>query len=269
MSPVNVSKFTHSTCPKNFQPEFVTMDWYSAMVSFDMSAYRPYFVSQMEPVLNDSFPKPMRHLLLISLFLTCVSTARTQLGDGLVSILFDEQTVLRFYADTLDQEPTQTLEFFDDSEINGITILELEAHKSWLQPEVIWLDYHILLFRSVKQSNSWLEVITNQTNGEKHWLKRSPTITFQPWEDFLLHALIISRRPEYQQEIRLLPNDQSEKGFYYGDDCFEVLSVKGDWMEISTAEYCELLYDNPPPFITGWIRWRMGNTLLIDYFLAL
>ena len=48
-----------------------------------------------------------------------------------------------------------------------------------------------------------------------------------------------------------------------------VKSINGDWIEISTPDYCDENYtDSTAPIKSGWIKWRQGNKLLIDYFIT-
>lgn len=45
--------------------------------------------------------------------------------------------------------------------------------------------------------------------------------------------------------------------------------MRGDWIEIFTADYCEDGYTESKTKIkSGWIKWKQGNTLLIEYFIT-
>ena len=194
-----------------------------------------------------------------------VETIQTELGIGIVAINFDENTILHFYTSPNDKEPTRTVEFFNDTTIKGWNIRNLDKQKKWLAPEVLWLDYHYFVFRCLTVEDDWLKVVVNNKTAETLWLKKSDLTTFKNWETYLKEMFGIARLPNEEQKIRRLPTDNSEEIKYQEQECFEVKSMKDDWIEISTAEYCD---DNQTKVKSGWIKWRQGNTLLIDYFIT-
>jgi hypothetical protein len=45
--------------------------------------------------------------------------------------------------------------------------------------------------------------------------------------------------------------------------------MNGDWIEIFTADYCDESYtDSKTKIESGWIKWRQGNKLLIEYYIT-
>lgn len=193
--------------------------------------------------------------------------AQTDLGLGLVSINFDDKTVLHFFSSPNDKEPKRTIQFFNDQTINSWNIRNLDKQKEWLKPEVLWLDYSSFVFRCLKVKDNWLKIMVNNENGETLWLKKSELTIVQDWENYLKEMFGVERLADQQQKIRSLPIDNSEEIIYQGNDCFQVKSMKGDWIEIFTADYCDESYTNSKTKIkSGWIKWRQGNKLLIDYF---
>lgn len=143
----------------------------------------------------------------------------------------------------------------------------LDKQKEWLKPEILWLDYSFFVFRCLEIKANWLKVMVNNENGETLWLKKSELTIIQDWENYLKEMFGVERLPDQQQKIRSLPNETSKEIIYQGKDCFQVKSMKGDWIEIFTAEYCDESYtDSKTKIKSGWIRWRQENKLLIDYF---
>ncbi|MDO1447952.1 hypothetical protein Q0590_16895 [Rhodocytophaga aerolata] len=208
-------------------------------------------------------------ILLVNLLLLLTTNlwSQTELGLGLVSINLNDKTVLHFYKNITDKAPSKTIEFFNDKTINSWNIKELDKQKNWLKPEVLWLDYSSFIFRCVVNKEGWFQVITNQENGERYWLKNSKMTTFNTWENYLKGMFGVKRLPTNHQKIRSSPTDNSAEIKYQGEDCFGVKSMKGDWIEIYTADYCDESYtDNKTPLKRGWIRWKRGNELLIEYF---
>jgi hypothetical protein len=205
-------------------------------------------------------------LTYISLFLTTNLLAQTDLGIGLVSIEFDDKTALHFFSTANDKEPKRTIQFFYDQSINSWNIIDLEKHKEWLKPEILWIDYSQFVFRCLTQEDNWLKIIINNENGETLWLKKSDLTTLYDWENYLKGVFRVERLTD-QQQIRSLPTDQSEELIFQGQDCFQVKSMYGDWIEIYTADYCEEANTGSKSIIkSGWIKWRQGNQLFIEYF---
>jgi len=193
--------------------------------------------------------------------------AQTDLGLGLVSINFDDKTTLHFYSTPEEKDPKRTIQFFDDETINSWNIRDLTKHKEWLRPEVLWLDYSSFVFRCLTVNDSWLKVIVNNETEETLWLKRSDLTTFRDWENYLKEMFGVTRLSDHPQTIRSLPTTNSEEIFYKGKDCFQVKSMKGEWIEIFTADYCDESYtDSKTEIKSGWIKWRQGSELLIEYF---
>ena len=205
---------------------------------------------------------------IILLFATNV-WGQTDLGIGLVSIKFDNRTILHFFKNTTDNEPIKTIEFFTDTTINSWNIRNLEKQEEWLKPESLWLDYSSFVFRCKTQTNEWYELIVNNENGQTFWLKKGELTEFLSWENYLNGMFEIARLSDQKQKIRTLPNDNSEEIKYSGQDCFQIKSMKGDWIEIFTADYCDDGYtDSKTKIKSGWIKWRCGNQLLSEYFLT-
>lgn len=219
--------------------------------------------------LQTVMPKLKMKTLLtyILLFLTTSLLAQTDLGLGLVSINFDDKTTLHFYSTPNDKEPKRTIQFFNDQTINSWNIRDLDKHKEWLKPEILWLDYSQFVFRCITVQDNWLKVMVNNETEETLWLRKSDLTTFRDWENYLKEMFGVARLPNQQQKIRVSPTDNSDEILYKGQDCFQVKSMKGDWIEIFTADYCDESYtDSKTKIKSGWIKWRQGNKLLIEYF---
>lgn len=210
----------------------------------------------------------MRLLIINILILFSTQVwSQTDLGIGLVSIDFDDKTVLEFYSDTLESEPVKVVEFFDDRTINSWNIKDLGKQKEWLKPEVLWLDYSAFTFRCLTRTDNWFEIIVNNENGKDYWLKQTEETKLKNWEEYLTDMFGVARLSSSPQKIRTEPDEDSQEIEYQGMDCFVVKSMKGDWIEITTPDYCdENFTDSKTPIKSGWIKWRNGNNLIINYF---
>jgi hypothetical protein len=194
-----------------------------------------------------------------------IGSAQTTLGIGLLSVSFNEKTVIPFYSKLNDKFPVKTIEFFNDQTINSWNIKNLESQKEWLNPEVLWLDYSPLVFRVKSKSDQGFQVIVNDKTGQTYWVKRNKSMTFLTWETFLKNMFSVARLNASAQKIRKLPYENAGQINYNGKDCFQIKSIKGDWIEIFTADHCD---ENKSKIKTGWLKWRQGNKLLIEYFIT-
>lgn len=205
--------------------------------------------------------------ILLWLVLSANCFARTEIGIGLVEINFDDKTVLQFYENPALSKSFGRIEFFDDKSINSWNIRNLEKEKVWLSPEVLWLDYSSFIFRCTARRQNWYQVIVNNESGKTLWLRKQKAVEFKTWEQFLKEMFGVERLGA--QKIRQAPLINSREIKYRGKDCFQVRRLKGDWIEIFSPAYCKNGYtESKTPVKSGWIKWRAGNKLLIDYFIT-
>jgi hypothetical protein len=203
--------------------------------------------------------------ILIILITLAKSYGQVTLGIGIVKIEFDTKTIIDFYKLPTDKSHYKRIEFFDDKEIKTWNIKNLEVERTWLKPELLWVDYSQFNFRCKSITNDWLELIVNNENGMTLWIKQTKATKYLTWEEYLKGMFGVERREDYKQKIRMLPNDTSDEIKYEGRDCFEVKSLKGDWIEINSTDQCDE-GDNKIKIDSGWIKWRDGDELMINYY---
>lgn len=208
-------------------------------------------------------------LLIISLFilLSLNVAAQNEFKWGLALINFDDKTTLQFYNSPKDKEPAKVVQFFNDTKINSWNIKSLESHKEWLSPEVLHLDNSVFTFRCLAVKGDWVKLLVHQEKGTTLWLEIRQNVELLSWEIYLENMRSVARSPNAPQKIRTSPSLKAAEIKYEGNDCFEVKSMKGEWVEIATAENCE---GNEKKTIikSGWIQWRKKNKLLIEYFIS-
>ncbi len=212
-----------------------------------------------------------RPVIFILLFVFLRTNVHSQdlPGAGVVSIQFDDKTELKLYRDTLDSDPVRVLKFFYDSAVYGYNIRSLDKHRAWLDPELLWLEYGRFLLRCESAIGGWYKVVVNKSSGTTLWLRSGESNALVDWPSFLRSATGVVRLREHPQKIRATPSDSGKPVAYTGPDCFQVRQVQGDWIEIFTHELCADVHPEiRKPLQSGWIRWRRGAILLIEYFLA-
>jgi len=202
-------------------------------------------------------------LWFVILAITSVGISQTDLGVGVVSLDVPENSILRFYARPLDRSPAKTLTFFHDKSTNSRSILNLEQQKRWFSPELWGLDDNPLLFRCKSRTGSEFEVIVNNYTGRTYWIKRSASTRFKTWEKYLQGMFAIERDRNFSQKIYSASRASSNEINFKGKDCFQVRSMRGDWINIFTPTHCS---DVVVKLDSGWIQWRKGNRLLIYLF---
>jgi hypothetical protein len=210
---------------------------------------------------------PSSHEVFLTILLLIILTqthAQTPLGIGIVEIEFNAQTVVEFYKSPADKAYAKKIEFFDDKSINSWSIKDLKNVQTWLKPESMSLDYHHFAFRCKSADKDWLEVIVSNEDGKSYWIKRTAQTIFKTWEEHFKGMFAIDRLPEEKQKIRTQPTDNSDELKYEGRDCFQVISLKGDWIEISSTDHCT--DEKATQIKSGWIRWRRGEKLLIHCY---
>lgn len=208
--------------------------------------------------------------LITNIFLLLLTTnlwAQADLGIGIVEINFDQNTVLDFYASPKDKAPIKKIEFFNDEAINGWNIRDIDNQKKWLKPEVLHLDYSAFIFRCLSVKGDWQQVIVDNEKGTTYWLKKTAVTTFKDWETYLKGMFSVKRLADNNQKIRTSSSQKANEIKYEGQDCFQVKSMKGDWIQIFTPDNCdEENKEKQTKLILGWIKWREGKKLLIEYF---
>jgi hypothetical protein len=202
-------------------------------------------------------------LLVLVVFTKCFSQA--PIGIGIVTITLDDKPVIDFYKSPTDDVFAKRITFTNDSISKGRTFRDREEVLRWLRPEVLWLDHYELIFRCKSSTDDWYEVVANNENGHTLWIRKDKTTSFSTWEEFLKSMYAIVRIHYRKQKIRAHPTDKSPEIKYEGGDCFRVRSLSGDWIEIYTpTNGCRP--DLQTQVKSGWIKWKVGDRMMVDYY---
>ena len=83
---------------------------------------------------------------------------------------------------------------------------------------------------------------------------------YQDWIEFFKEEVSnVSKIDDIEVDIKERPNDSSKKMVLMDSHhCFEILEVKGDWLNIRrhTVLECD---SSVNPITSGWIRWRKNK----------
>ncbi|MBK9175230.1 MAG: hypothetical protein IPM46_02605 [Flavobacteriales bacterium] len=189
-----------------------------------------------------------------------LQSATRALGMGMVSPRL-EPGVLRFYAmPDLDQTPDHAVVSDSLVFVQGDYHVEIAYAPPWFVPAHLKLDYDLLLMRATTVALHWVEAEVNSTDGRTMWISRSDAGVVL-WQDFLLSVVAVEILDPSANPIRLKPLEHAAVLADGADALLKPLAVRGDWLMVSTNG----LADRIVP--TGWIRWRDGEKLLVDYSL--
>lgn len=184
---------------------------------------------------------------------------------GSADISFDGKTVLQFYEKpNASQSPAQTLRFYEDKELK-MDSFKAEGEKSYnlLNPDVHKLDYYLFNLPAKTRLNGWLEVVVDDGTNETLWLKESKNVEFKDWLQDMKTSFAIGRLNKENNPLLTKPDPTAQKVIFDGDESFDVIEMKGDWIKVNSKN---LPSETTKISITGWIRWRDNNCLLIEMY---
>lgn len=208
-------------------------------------------------------------LFLFILFFHFNGNAQTnlKLGSGILMVQYESLKQLDFYTDTLARKPTKIIEIIITQ--NESSLRDKDSALHWFAPETIWLDYGFFHLRVEKTTAHWYCVFVNNESGKRMWIRKKTQLKFASWSQFMLnHTSSVSQLDSAKLDIRIAPTLQASiLRKSTKQECWEVLKVKGEWMQIRTHKFFDC--DGSSSSIkSGWIRWKTKNKLLIYYSLT-
>ena len=118
-------------------------------------------------------------------------------------------------------------------------------------------DYHVIIFDGYPLENNKYKVIIDNSI---FFLDHVEGYTvFRKWEEHITRAFILTN------ELNPLRETPTESGkiipMDYNNSNFISIEVKNDWVKVE----CDT-YEGCPDgkLVTGWLRWRKGNELLVE-----
>lgn len=182
-------------------------------------------------------------------------------GLGFFRPHFTETPVLYFYGNLnfekpIHDHPRMDSIVFTRTEYGGF---DIASAPPWLFPAHLKLDYEILYFRVVSVGRDFAEIIVNEQTQQTAYVNRSAgTILY--WHDFFLNVFSVEFPEGKQQPIRVKPlAHASEITAKY--TFLSPVEIQDEWMRV------QLVDENVKTAGKGWIQWRKGNQLLVEYSL--
>ena len=184
-------------------------------------------------------------------------------ADVSVRELAMSRRALAFYRSEASSDTAFVLRFGAPEE--GYPLIDAP---DWFEGGGALPDFNLLQFPVLKPGKERLQV---RTADGSYWVARSPAVVYLPWATFLVDRVTgFDRLDPVANPLRAAPSvaagvvpfpPQEGEGW----ECLAVREVKGDWARVERSELC---WREEMPPLDGWIRWREGDRLLIDYGLV-
>lgn len=170
--------------------------------------------------------------------------------------------VIRIKLDKL-QERQLSIQFYKNHlMVNKLEYQEGVEEPVFLQqPRAIFAyypEYYILLVEGYQQKDGLYKVYLN---NDTLYLNHIDEVTiFETWEEHVKNSFVITSK---ENPLRKSPSDLSAIiDLNYNAFSFRVLKVNREWIYVVCENDCEGCSDNEE--VSGWVRWRKNNTLLVE-----
>lgn len=119
---------------------------------------------------------------------------------------------------------------------------------------VITDENQVLSLKCLSKDNSFYKV--QFENNDIGFIPKSEKgVIFQTWEEHILGVFSVDF-DEANNPLLEVPSEGSEKVYYDKDEFYHPSQIKGDWLQVKWGSEDDWEY--------GWIRWKVGEKLLIE-----
>jgi len=131
--------------------------------------------------------------------------------------------------------------------------------------------FRLLYIQTQKIEGDWFQVIVNEDTDSKLWLKKSSDFKYLSWEEFILNTVSIIPINPKDNPLLMKPTNGSETINTPLLDCLSPVSINGEWLKVKVEPtVCDRFNEIPKnQIISGFVRWKRKNKLLINYYLVL
>ncbi|MFY7734407.1 MAG: hypothetical protein ACOVSR_13050 [Bacteroidia bacterium] len=192
----------------------------------------------------------------------------SRLGIGLIIA----PSKFKIYNDSLLKDKIASWDMYEDES-------KINLCSKFFKP-----DYGIMHFVCIAKSEKAYKILVNYSDIK--YLPKTKNYVFKTWEEYILQSFGVRRLTSNTGNIskkyplRSKPNDNaSTLVIPKGHESFCPMDIKGDWIKVRydcfyndennsyEGEPCHNYIEKCKNPLTGWLRWRQGNQLLIDIFL--
>lgn len=174
--------------------------------------------------------------------------------------------------------------FFNDEELRDEykSIHTFEDQGEDIAPFKYKPEDTLMQFVCLKYSKNFIKVLINF--NEAKYLKWKKAYKLKKWNSYIFQSYGVQRKknaaeePLMDNQLRQFNNDEAKViEVPPGNELFCPVKVTGDWLKVkydcNSTEYedhadepCLNYINNCEPLITGWLRWKKDNVLLLDIF---
>jgi hypothetical protein len=122
-------------------------------------------------------------------------------------------------------------------------------------------DYTPLHLRVVSKSALSYEVIANEKTGLRKFVKMWSSVQFQSWEQHILQTFSVVSLDSGNM-LRESPAESAQVAVMPNDTLLHPVEISGEWLKVNW----ETRNANSTERGEGWIKWKEGNRLLIEWF---
>ena len=147
------------------------------------------------------------------------------------------------------------------------TLVRGGAVQPWEEGKML-AEFGILHLPAYREAHGRVQT---EVQGKKAWLDARPGVAIVPWEDYLVRYVTgFDRIEPAKNPLRSAPDASASAVLFappegHGWECLAVAEVRGEWARVRWSELC---WARDLPAVDGWIQWRAGSRLLIDYGLV-
>lgn len=183
----------------------------------------------------------------------------------------------------------EKLAIYDDSSLTGkpVLISMYEQYDSLTDFCTFTFnpEYGLMHFACIGKTAKAFQVLINYSQVK--YLPKEKGYEFQTWEQYIVSSFGVTRKTIERGEasipigaLRKEPGDNADTvAIPVGLEMFCAIKVEGDWVKVQYDCFYNKennLYEGQPCHnyinkckdpLTGWLRWRKGNKILIDIYL--
>lgn len=211
-------------------------------------------------------------LLCVILFSTNFAIAQSfneKFGKGIVVFEYDTNTVLNFYNNPNEGDPSLNISVRIDNDSKQLSLKLTDEQQKWFNPETFWDEEKLLHFICIERNGNWCKIIVDKKTNKSFWILTGLKLHFFKWKKYLPNTTqievldTINNRAKY---LRFFLSPTIKNRSY---TCLRIQKVRGnkalvEFDKRNCSDFDKNSFVKP---VYGWIRWRNKKGFLINYYL--
>ena len=127
-------------------------------------------------------------------------------------------------------------------------------------------SYFVLALKCVGKENGRYEVIVNEETGLRKYIKADdPALKLETWEEHILGVFAVTFNRVDNPLLDAPSGQVKEVALSNAEPFFHPVEIKGEWLKVKW-ESSEGMERKGPNYNSGWIKWKEGESLLVELF---